>query len=185
MKRRCWILGLAGWPFIAHVAMASRAPLPPELSGVLPQARLLGEATLRWVGLPIYDIRLWGDSASARSQPEASRLALELRYARALEGARIAQRSLQEMQGLDAVPRERAERWLEAMRGIFPDVAKGDRLTGLQLPGEATRFWRNGQPIGELRDAEFTRLFFGIWLSPRSSQPQLREALLGGKGAAS
>ncbi len=185
MKRRRWILGLVGWPVIAQVAMASRAPLPPELSTVLPPARLLGEATLRWVGLPIYDIRLWGDGPGALSQPEASRLALELRYARALEGARIAERSLQEMQGLDAVPRERAERWLEAMRGIFPDVAKGDRLTGLQLPGEATRFWRNGQTIGELRDAEFTRLFFGIWLSPRSSQPQLREALLGGKGAAS
>jgi len=89
------------------------------------------------------------------------------------------------MQGIGTVPRERAERWLDAMRGIFPDVAKGDRITGLQVPGEATRFWLNGQPIGELRDAEFTRLFFGIWLSPRSSQPRLREALLGGRGAAS
>ena len=30
-----------------------------------------------------------------------------------------------------------------------------------------------------MRDAEFTRLFFGIWLSPRTSEPRLREALLG------
>ena len=182
MKRRHCLLGLAGWPLLAA---ANRAPLPPELGAALPGARLLGESTLRWVGLPIYDIRLWGYGPGALAQPEASRLALELHYARALEGARIAERALQEMQGLGTVPRERAERWLEAMRGIFPDVDKGDRLTGLQLPGEASRFWLNGQPIGELRDAEFTRLFFGIWLSPRSSQPQLREALLGGKGAAS
>ena len=104
-------------------------------------------------------------------RPEASRLALELRYARSLEGAQIAERSLQEMQGIGEVTRERGERWLEAMRTIFPDVNKGDRITGLQIPGEAARFWVNGQSRGELRDAEFTRLFFGIWLSPRSSQP--------------
>ena len=30
-----------------------------------------------------------------------------------------------------------------------------------------------------MRDAEFARLFFGIWLSPRTSEPALREALLG------
>ena len=70
------------------------------------------------------------------------------------------------------------------MQQIFPDVKAGDRLTGVQRPGEATRFFVNGQAGGEVRDAEFTRLFFGIWLSPRTSQPQLREALLGHREAA-
>ena len=68
------------------------------------------------------------------------------------------------------------------MRQIFPDVKEGDRITGVQRPGEAARFFVNGQPRGEVRDAEFTRLFFGIWLSPRTSQPRLREALLGTQG---
>ena len=180
--RRDVLLALAAAPL---GAVASRAPLPPELSAALPGARLLGEATLRYFGFHVYDIRLWADSATALTRPEASRLALELRYARSLEGAQIAERSLQEMQGIGEVTRERGERWLEAMRTIFPDVNKGDRITGLQIPGEAARFWVNGQSRGELRDAEFTRLFFGIWLSPRSSQPQMREALLGTKGATS
>ena len=174
--RRHVLLALAAAPL---GALASRAPVPPELSTALPGARLLGEATLRWLGFHVYDIRLWADSATALARPEASRLALELRYARALDGAQIAERSLQEMQGIGEVPRERGERWLEAMRSIFPDVEKGDRITGLQIPGEAARFWVNGQVRGELRDAEFTRLFFGIWLSPRTAEPQLRAQLLG------
>jgi len=182
LHRRHLLLALVAAPLYAS---ASRAPLPPELNAALPGARLLGEATLRYLGFQVYDIRLWADSPAALVRPEASRLALELRYARALDGAQIAQRSLQEMQGIGPVPSERGERWLEAMRAIFPDVNKGDRITGLQIPGEAARFWVNGQPRGELRDAEFTRLFFGIWLSPRSSQPQLREALLGSKGSTS
>lgn len=179
LTRRGATLALAGWPI---VAAASRAPLPPEIAAALPRAQLLGAATLRWFGLHVYDIRLWADDAQALAHPERAPLALELRYARALEGARIAERSLQEMQGIGAVPGDRGERWLAAMRAIFPDVSKGDRITGLQLPGEATVFWFNGHPRGEVRDAEFTRLFFGIWLSPRTSQPALREALLGGRG---
>ncbi len=70
------------------------------------------------------------------------------------------------------------------MQQILPDVKAGDRLTGVQRPGEGSRFFVNGQTSGEVRDAEFTRLFFDIWLSPRTSQPRLREALLGTKGNA-
>ena len=55
----------------------------------------------------------------------------------------------------------------------------GDRITGVHLPGEGARFFVNGRLQGELRDADFARLFFGIWLSPRTSEPALREALLG------
>lgn len=65
------------------------------------------------------------------------------------------------------------------MTSTFPDVKEGDRLTGVHRPGEAARFHFNGASVGELRDAEFARLFFGIWLSPRTSEPALRDALLG------
>jgi hypothetical protein len=43
-------------------------------------------------------------------------------------------------------------------------------------------FLLNGQPAGEIRDPEFARLFFGIWLSPRTSEPAMRRALLAGRG---
>ena len=65
------------------------------------------------------------------------------------------------------------------MLRVFPDVRKGDRLLGLQRPGEAAVFWLNGRLRGEIRDAEFARRFFGIWLSPQTSEPALRRALLG------
>ena len=55
----------------------------------------------------------------------------------------------------------------------------GDRITGVYKPGEGMRFFFNARPAGEIRDAEFARLFVGIWLSPRTSEPSLRRALLG------
>ena len=65
------------------------------------------------------------------------------------------------------------------MTATFPGVREGARLTGVHRPGEAARFHFNGASVGELRDAEFARLFFGIWLSARTSEPALRDALLG------
>ena len=85
------------------------------------------------------------------------------------------------MNRIGRVDDEQSARWLKAMTQLFPDVRDGDRLTGVQRPGVSTRFFLNGQFRGELADAEFTRLFFGIWLSPRTSEPRLREQLLGGR----
>jgi hypothetical protein len=65
------------------------------------------------------------------------------------------------------------------MTSIFPDVRAGDRLTGVHARGELARFFLNGQPRGDMRDADFVRRFIGIWLAPQTSQPQLRAALLG------
>jgi hypothetical protein len=65
------------------------------------------------------------------------------------------------------------------MTQVFPDVKDGDRITGLMVPGLGARFAINGVVKGDIRDLEFARLFFGIWLSDKSSEPALRRALLG------
>jgi len=136
----------------------------------------VGEGTLRWFGLKVYEARLW----AAGSAPDFARpLRLELRYARALRGAAIAERSDEEIARLGfGSPAERAA-WSAAMRRLFPDVAAGDTLAGEHVPGFGARFWRNGAPLGEVPDPAFSRAFFSIWLDPRTSAPELRAALLG------
>ena len=59
----------------------------------------------------------------------------------------------------------------------FPDVTPGDRLTGLATLQGATRFFHNGRQTAPVADPEFGRLFFGIWLSPHTSEPDLRRAV--------
>jgi hypothetical protein len=163
------------------VAAQSTAPTaPPELAGELPTARWRGTGVMRFLGLHIYDAHLWSAEAVA-GDGAAQPLALALVYARQLVGEQIASRSLKEMNRIGRINEEQSVRWLKAMTQLFPDVKDGDRLTGVQRPGLATRFFLNGQFRGEVVDADFTRLFFGIWLSPRTSEPRLREQLLGGR----
>ena len=177
LTRRAWLAG-AAVPAWALAQVVASAP-PAEVADGLAQARLLGSGTLRFLGLRVYDARLWVGPGFDSADPVAAPLALELAYARSLSGARIAERSLVEMQRVAGIGAEQGQRWLVAMQALFPDVRSGDRLTGLHLPGAGLRFFLNAKPIGELRDPEFARRFLAIWLGPNTSEPALRRALLG------
>jgi hypothetical protein len=164
---------------VPGTAAASGTP-PRELAAEWPAARVQGRGQLRFLGLHVYDIRLWTSDAPVGPEDWTRRpLALEIEYARELQGRRIAERSLEEMRRSGPIAAEASERWLQAMLQFFPDVRAGDRITGLQRADGHVRFYVNGQLRGEKRDAEFARRFFGIWLAPATSEPRLRAALLG------
>ena len=169
------LLSLAAAPGLAQNAAAP----PAEVSSALPGATLQGQGRLRFLGLHVYDAVLWTPKRLADAEAPDGALALELRYARTLRGPLIAERSIEEMRRVGEFAESEAQRWLEAMKRLFPDVHAGDRITGVHRPGEAALFFVNGRAVGEVRDARFAQLFFGIWLSPRTSQPALRSQLLG------
>ena len=174
------LAAMATTSLLAGPALANPPTTPTELASELPAARWRGTGVLRFLGLRIYDAHLWSAEAVAGDGADQA-LALVLVYARQLVGEQIASRSLKEMNRIGRINDEQSSRWLTAMTPLFPDVKDGDRLTGIQRPGVATRFFLNGQFRGEVADPDFTRLFFGIWLSPRTSEPRLREQLLGSR----
>ncbi len=179
MLRRHCLVALAAAAAGAPHAWAQVAAVPPEVATALPGATLQGSGRLRFLGLAIYDARLWRGAAPLSADWTAAPLALELIYLRKLVGRQIAERSLKEMRRQRDLSDEEAARWLAAMVQIFPDVKEGDRITGFLLPGVGARFAVNGAATGAVREPEFARLFFGIWLSEQSSESTLRRGLLG------
>lgn len=65
------------------------------------------------------------------------------------------------------------------MQRTFPNVAQGDRLTGVFVPKVGTRFFFNSRLIAEINDPAFGDAFFAIWLDEGTKRPDLRRALLG------
>lgn len=171
---------LALLPSLPAQAQRAAAQVPPELAQADAALVPRGQVRFRVWGFEVYDASLWSSPSFAADAFDAQPLALELRYLRNFSAQDIAQRSLKEMQRQGAIKPEQEKRWLGEMARVFPDIRKGDRLLGLHRPGQGAVFWFNGQLRGEIRDADFARLFFGIWLSPRTSEPALRSALLGG-----
>lgn len=150
----------------------------------LPEAKLsgmepLGHGKLSFFGLHIYDATLYAPSKdfSLEKLTEA-RLALALRYARELDGIKIAERTDNEMAKQKSASESERAQWLAQLKVLMPNVKKGDVLTGAYAPNEGTGFYLNGKLIGEIKGARFAQSFFGIWLAENTSQPTLRKALL-------
>ena len=178
---RGWRVTAFAWLALAAMTSASASatpapPLPAPVESLVPGLRAQGGGEMRVFGLAVYDGWYW---AGSTDYSIARPFALDLRYARALDGARIAERSVDEIEKLGFGTPEQRSRWGEAMRSIFPSVVKGDRLTGVNLPERGVAFFHNGRAIGDVPDPAFARAFFGIWLDPRTSRPDFRRRLLG------
>jgi hypothetical protein len=151
----------------------------------LPEAVRKGEADWRqwgsgemtWLGFSLYRATLWVVGEPATELPASFPSALQLDYQRDIPRDRLVQTSVDEMRRLGASEAQ-LQRWEPELRRVFPDVKEGDSIIGVHYPGRGAAFFHRGRPTGEVRDADFARLFFAIWLDPRSRSPSLRTALL-------
>ena len=174
---------LGGTALRAHAQATARSANAPNrppayVADALPGAIFSGSARLRFFGFDVYDSSLWVAPDFKAANYGQSALILELSYLRSLDGRSIAKRSISEMRRAGPITPEQEQRWLSAMQQSIPDVKVGDRITGVHNPVSGARFWFNGLARAPIHDAEFSRLFFGIWLSPATSEPALRSALL-------
>ena len=142
----------------------------------VPAAETVGEGRLSVFMWDVYDARLYAPDGEWN---EGKPFALELSYLRDIEGQKIAERSIEEMRDLGHTDEVKLASWYEAMERIFPDVDEGMQITGIYTKSGDSIFMLNGQEIGRIRDAEFSKAFFDIWLSEKTSSPDLRKKLLG------
>jgi hypothetical protein len=185
-----WALGLLAaivmscalsGPSMANQASHNNGSVSADwLSSRYQTLKLLGQGELRFLGLKIYNARLYAEHPAALQLSKAlygQPFALRLTYARSIKGLDIAKRSEQEMARL--MGRELPQPWADALQRLFPDVQAGDEITGIHLPQKGARFYLNGRLIGTLENLELAQSFFDIWLSERTREPALRAALLG------
>jgi len=161
----------------AEVAPARIKRLQPFLQ----TPTLIGQGKYSYWGFDVYNASLWAGEATISSDQWASqRIALELHYLRDFNGADIAKRSIDEMHAQSALPKNKAAVWLKTLEGIFPNVGKGQYLTGIFIPNVGAQFFYDNTAIGEIKDPELAKRFFDIWLAPQTSAPDLRKRLFAG-----
>ena len=167
---------------VLSLAMSGAMAAPPAfVAADVPEARLAGEGEYTWFGMRIYQAQLWvGPQGYQGAASATAPFVLELRYARALDGGKIAEASHEQMQMVGVGTVAQRQSWLQTMRRIFPDVKEGQRIAGAYRAGIApgVRFYLDGKVLADVSDGDFARAFFAIWLSPESTAPTLRGALL-------
>ena len=174
----CIAFGLLLAQMPLHAQNTSAAPpLPTSAKTGLPELKVLGGGLLRVLGFQVYNAYLWTPAGAAfdRNKPHA----LDLQYLRTFTAKKLAERSIDEMRGQGVGDDSVYVKWLAEMERVFADVKEGDRITGVVTPARTAKFFFNGAFRGEVSDPAFTDAFFGIWLNEKSSQPRMRNQLLG------
>ncbi len=171
--------------FLAHASFANEVTKPNqpvkkplEIASVIKAENPRGEGALKRLWLKGYDASLWTDA------PEWSMdttYALTLKYARDFSRDDLVERSIKEMEHAQPLTAQQKKEYSAQLSNIFPNVHENDTITSLYEPSKGTTFFYNGKKTGEITDKEFAKKFLGIWLGPKTSEPELRQALIGQK----
>jgi Chalcone isomerase-like len=137
---------------------------------------MVGQARLEFMFWPVYESRLY--SADGTYQEDQLPLRLEIQYLRDVDAEDLVKHTQSEWrrQGLS---HGGEQQWLETLWRLLPDVRENDILALVVDERGSSTFLVNGQPLGQIDDPHFGKQFLAIWLSPATSRPELRQALLG------
>lgn len=171
------ILRAAFAAFALALATASPAAAnPAEVGADIPNARTVGQAPYRFFGITLFQAELFapnGDFSWRRP------FALTLTYERSARRATIVNRSIAEMSRRGAGSAEQLSPLRAQLERCFPDVQRGDRVTGVSTSPDAARFYVNGVRRCTVEWPNFRRHFFGIWLDARGGQAAMSARLRG------
>lgn len=157
---------------------AATLAMPAPVKNDVENAQIVGKGKLSIAFWSVYDATLYApDGTWSADKPHA----LSITYHREIDGPDIADRSAKEMRKQGTSSEVKIAAWHTQMRQIFPDVQDGTTLTATTAPGKPTHFYKDGIKIGSVLDPEFGQRFFDIWLSKKTSEPELRTKLLSQK----
>jgi hypothetical protein len=166
------IVALLGGPALA-------TSLPDEVRNGNYSLQRVGAGQLSWLGRPIYQASLWTPAGSFTGYEPGAPVALSLSYQRKFSRDELLRITSTAWRLLDSTPPDQRERWLATLRTFWSDVAPGDNVTTVVVPGESTRFYDGRGLMGQIDDPAFGPAFLSIWLDSRSVVGDLRVQLLG------
>ncbi len=142
------------------------------LSDAIKDPKLRGTGTFRFLGLPLYDAKLYTPGGAAFSWNE--NYGLQLTYRKNLQQKALVESTREEMarQGNPA-PTE------AQLQGCFQAVSKGDSYLAIAQGPNNVSFWRNGSKTCTLTNPGITRSFMSIFLGNNTRSASFTQQLKG------
>jgi len=143
---------------------------PAELA--LPGVAVRGESTFRYLGIPIYNARLFTVAGAPLNWGED--FALELTYLRQIRQQDLIDSTLQEFTRSGPELPLRAE-----LSNCFASVTRGDRYLAVSDGPDKLSFWRNDTRTCSLIYPDIKARFMGIFLGENTRSRGFTQRLLG------
>jgi len=145
-------------------------------NGVMSQLKKVGAGTMSWMFLDIYQATLFTRDGlySSTVYPQA----LTINYLKNINKKRLIE-ATKEQWLLQGFENEKVAYWLQSLDKIWPDIKSGDSLTFYVDENKKGVFYHNKALLGGINSGGFADAFLSIWLSDKTSEPTLRQQLLG------
>lgn len=137
----------------------------------------VGRAKFSVLFWDIYNSTLYTKSGEYQHDNLPESLLFKIEYLKDISTDDLLERTVQQWQHLQ-IPESKFNTFIPKLKAIWPNISAGDSLTML-VDNEVSAFYFNNVKVGVITDNEFSKLFLDIWLSPKTSQAQLRTQLLG------
>jgi hypothetical protein len=138
---------------------------------------VVGDTTFSVLFWDIYKSKLQTTAGHYPLREKQGSILYEINYLADITAKELIQRTVEQWQHLGINP-EIYEVYLSDLERIWPDINDGDTLSLLIHKGCST-FYFNEVYVGVIESPEFGQFFLDIWLSENTSEPVLRDELLG------
>lgn len=149
---------------------------PREVESALPGAQKVGEASYHMLGIRLFDAEAFAVGGFSWQRP----FALTLTYEHAARQSTLLNRSISEMSQRGGGNARTLAPLRAQLARCFPNIARGDRVTGVSTGVDTARFYHNGAQRCDVTWPGFRRMFFGIWLDGRDGRAAELSAQLRG-----
>lgn len=132
--------------------------------------KLIGQTNLRFWGLKIYHIALFGQKKQFSYD---QKFAINIKYNMAFDKEELVERSILEIKRTYQISDIEEKNITKKLNEIFVNVKKGDEKTAFFDPNKGVLLYFNAKLVGKITNLDLARKFIDIWLSNKSSYPDI------------
>lgn len=140
---------------------------------------LVGKGKLSVLFWDIYNAELYTvDGAYHKSQFP---IALRLVYLRDFDKDDLISETQKQWKKLGFKDQNKITLWVASLDKLWRDVKKHESITLYIDESSASFFYLDNEQLGQVDDPEFAQAFLDIWLSEKTSAPDVRKKLIAGR----
>ena len=169
------------------ISPLNKAVTLPSLSTneILSTMKEVGQAKLTKFFFDIYQSRLLVHSAefntdlllNSKDKQSIYPIAFKITYLRDIKSKYLVKETVKQWQHLNISEKEYGT-FIPYLSQLWPNINKDDTLL-LYISNNQSVFYLNNEYLGQINNMTFGMLFLNIWLSESTSEPELRQQLLG------
>lgn len=178
MKHQHLMQKLRAVSLLAALMLLSPLSYGESLDVTKANFKTVGEGNYSYWFWDLYHARLLTADGSFVNYQQSAPLQLELTYARDITKKEFIDATMDQWKIQQGAILKVHKIWAGELNTLWRDVKKGDKLTAVLRLDGVVEFYFNGESLGNTTDPAFGRTFFDIWLSEKTTAPELRKQLL-------